>query len=217
MSAPIHELVICSVVEEIACQLKSIREGNDASGEFARKIKHTGSSRVTFPDSGYGPHDPDASFRHLKAKYPGIVIEVSYSQKRKDLRYLADDYILGSNGNIRAVVGLDIEYRGKMATLSVWQPRILINDDGSAELQAEQTVTDQVCLIIGPILNILTSVRYSVTKMANPLWTHKQTLIFVLQTLPQELHAGDTRAWKVIFPFLPRPFVHTLTRPRLHN
>jgi hypothetical protein len=55
-------------------------------------------------------------------------------------------YILGSNGNIRVVVGLDIEYLGKTATLSIWHPKFLIDNDGKEELQAEQTVTNQVCL-----------------------------------------------------------------------
>jgi hypothetical protein len=56
-----------------------------------------------------------------------------------------------------------------MATLSVWRPRILVNNDGSKELQAEQTVINQVCRVIGPILNILTSIRDSVTKTVNPI------------------------------------------------
>jgi len=47
------------------------------------------------------------------------VIEVLYLQKRKDLERLADDYILGSDSDIRVVVGLDIEYKtGKKAPLS---------------------------------------------------------------------------------------------------
>ena len=36
---------------------------------------------------------------------------MSYSQRRKDLERLADDYILGSDSDIRVVVGLDIEYK----------------------------------------------------------------------------------------------------------
>ena len=30
----------------------------------------------------FGGHDPDTSFKHLKAQFPGVVIELSYSQKR---------------------------------------------------------------------------------------------------------------------------------------
>jgi hypothetical protein len=217
MPTPLHEVVVRRVTRDILCQLDSIAERNDLSGEFARNIEDTGSSRLTFPDSDYGPHDPDGSFQHIGARYPGVIIEVSYSQKRKDLPRLADDYILGSDGNIRAVIGLDIEYRGKMATLSVWRPRFSINKDGEEELEAKQTVINQVCSVIGPILNILTSVRNSVTKMVDPIWTHKQPSIFILMTLPQELYVGDTWACKVIFPSLSWTFVYTLTTPRLHN
>jgi hypothetical protein len=84
----------------------------------------------------------------LKARsniYPGVVVEVSYSQKRRDLSRLADDYILGSDAEIRAVVGIDLDYRGgKRATLSVWCPRIEINDAGEKELVAHQTLSDLV-------------------------------------------------------------------------
>lgn len=73
------------------------------------------------------------------------MIEVSYSQKRKDLSRLADDYILGSYGNIRVVVGLDIEYKGsKEATLSVWRPHFETNKAGEKELVAQQTVANQI-------------------------------------------------------------------------
>jgi hypothetical protein len=44
-------------------------------------------------------HEPDAVFEHLEAQYPGVVIEASFTQKRKDLPRLADSYILGSDGN----------------------------------------------------------------------------------------------------------------------
>ena len=125
-----------------------------------------------------------------------------------------DNYILGSDGNICAVIGLDIEYRGKMATLSIWRPRFSINEDGEEELEDEQTVINQACLVIGLIQNILTSVRYSVTKIVNRIWTHKQP---ILKTLPPELYVGDTWACKVIFPYISRPFVYTLTTLRLHN
>ena len=60
-------------------------------------------------------------FWHLDKPYPGIVIEVLYTQKRKDLAIIAKDYILGSNGDICVVIGLDVEYySSKKATLLVW-------------------------------------------------------------------------------------------------
>ena len=90
----------------------------------------------------------NSSFEHLDAYYPSVVIEVSYSQKRKDLPRLADAYILGSDADIRVVVGLDIEYRGtKKATMSVWRPQYTVNHIGEKELVAAQVLTDQVSLL----------------------------------------------------------------------
>jgi hypothetical protein len=149
MPSVLHELVSGEVVREITRQLDSITSYEDESAQFARNITSSASGVIKLPDPEYGRHDPDASFGYLRTRYPGVVIEVSYSQKRKDLPYLADEYILGSNGNIRVVIGLDVEYRGKMATLSIWRPRFSINGDGDEELEAEQTVVNQVCLTYG--------------------------------------------------------------------
>jgi hypothetical protein len=91
-------------------------------------------------------HEPDISFKHKDAKWPGVLIEISYSQKRKDLSRLADNYIIGSDGNIKVVVGLDIEYRGtQTASLSIWRPQVKVSDeDGQKELIATQTEVDKV-------------------------------------------------------------------------
>jgi hypothetical protein len=61
--------------------------------------------------SKYDAHEPDAAFIHLDAQWPCIVLEVSFSQKEKELNDLAEDYILGSDGNIRVVIGLNIVER----------------------------------------------------------------------------------------------------------
>jgi hypothetical protein len=142
----LHETLIFYVTQEILRQLNTIAKSESRSAEFARDIENSGSSEISFTDSEYGPHQPDAAFQHINAQYPGVVIEVSFSQKRKDLARLADDYILGSDRDIRVVIGIDVEYKAsKKATLSVWRPQIVLNDAGEGELCAVQTLTDQVC------------------------------------------------------------------------
>lgn len=50
-------------------------------------------------------------------------LKLSYSQKKKDLSRLAHDYILGSDVNIRVVVGIDVDYKGsKKASVSILRP-----------------------------------------------------------------------------------------------
>ena len=70
------------------------------------------------------------------------MLEVAYSQKEKDLRDLAERYILGSDGNIRIVVGLGLNYRqpGK-ATISIWRPEIVM-EDGTEHLECVQKVAE---------------------------------------------------------------------------
>jgi hypothetical protein len=117
MPITLHKEFITSIIKKIQVQLRSIQ---DRSAKFANEIRPGGSASIKFTDKEYGKHNPDAQFRHSKAQFPGVVIKVSYSQKRKDLERLIDDYILGSDSNIRVVIGLDIEYKtGKKATLSV--------------------------------------------------------------------------------------------------
>ena len=153
-----HETFCARIVSELTNQLTALTTGSGEVADFARNIRPVGSPRLEFPiiegeeeeEGGgeevfeYDTHEPDAAFQHKDAQWPGVVLEVSYTQKRKDLKYLADDYIVGSNGNIGVVVGLDIEYgQFKRATLSVWRPEY-VKEDGQEYLIARQTVMDQV-------------------------------------------------------------------------
>ena len=162
MPSTVHETFILLVVEDILLQLRTLGSSSAPSSAFAQRIQPLVSSRITFKKNvkldststtqtaetfeTYIRHDPDASFAYESAKYPGVVIEVSYSQKRGYLNYLAENYILESNGNIRVVVGLDIDYRSsKKATISMWCPKIISNQqDGQSELVAETLLEGQV-------------------------------------------------------------------------
>ena len=152
MASALHELFLSSVQDEIFSQLKEIRNGSDtAAALFAKGVRPALSRVIKFPvdntPSTTKSKSPDASFWHCKAKYPGVITEVAYSQKRKMLGQLAKNYILDSNGRVQVVVGLDIEYRKKgsrKATLSVWRTRWFQADDGD-KLRVEEEITDEVC------------------------------------------------------------------------
>lgn len=106
------------------------------------------STEIYFPVDNAPPgakskHEPDASFWHKEAKYPGVIIEVAYSQKKR-LGQLAEDYLLDSNASVQVVVGLDIGYGKKdlrRATLSVWRTHVVNGN----ELRVVQMVADEVC------------------------------------------------------------------------
>jgi hypothetical protein len=153
MPTGVHELFIDGVEDAIRSQLKEIRSGLDPAASFARKVRAARSTKIYFPvdDVPYNvelKHEPDASFWHDDAQYPGVIIEVAYSQKRKRLARLAEDYLLDSDASVRGVVGLDIEYgkkESRKATLSVWRTKVFHTTAGD-ELRVIQEVADEVWL-----------------------------------------------------------------------
>jgi hypothetical protein len=54
-----------------------------------------------------------------------------YSQKRREVSRLANDYILNTDGSVNVVVYLDIDYKQpNKATISVWRPKYVEVDGG---------------------------------------------------------------------------------------
>lgn len=144
MPGQLHESLGEDIKQEILHQLNTIAQSGSPSAIFARDIRSRGSADIIFQDVEYSKHSPDASFQHPKAQYPGVILEVSHSQKKRDLSKLAYEYILGSDADIRVVVGIDVEYKGsKKATISVWRPHIGPNELGEQELSVVHTVADQ--------------------------------------------------------------------------
>lgn len=161
MITTIHESVRTSIVKEIEKQLRELGTGTGEATKYARNVTYEGSPRLEFladqDDQTGDRHDPDAVFEHADAKYPVAIIEVAFSQKAKELKYLADNYILGSNGNVRVVIGISIEYEGykkgtslkkenqsKKATFSIWRPQLVKDGNGEDVLEAVQHIKEQV-------------------------------------------------------------------------
>jgi hypothetical protein len=151
MPTNIHEIFLAGVEKAIESQLDIVRAGSDNAALFAQKVKCTRSSKIFFPvddaPDTTTKHEPDASFHHEDAKYPGVIIEVSYSQKQKKLIQLAKAYFLGSKATVQAVIGVDIEYgkkkRSRTAALSVWRTQLFHTVDGD-KLRVVQEITDEV-------------------------------------------------------------------------
>ena len=85
---------------------------------------------------------PDQSYRFKKARYPGVIVEVSYSTKKKNIPKLASEYILKSHGNVRLFIGLMLNYnRSAEASFCCWRPHF---DQQKNELSARAVVENQV-------------------------------------------------------------------------
>jgi hypothetical protein len=149
MPTAVHELFIARLEDAISSQLKSISEGSDDAAAFAQKVYPTRSTEIFFPVD-HAPlgtkskREPDASFCHRDARYPGVIIEVAYSQTKKCLGRLAEDYLLDSDTGVQVVVGLDIEYgkESQQATLSVWRTHV----DGNELRVAQQVAAEVYCV-----------------------------------------------------------------------
>lgn len=147
MPTAVHELFLKGVEDGIQSQLRALCDGSDKKARFAQKIQPAGSTEIRFApidSSSKSKYEPDASFWHDDAQYPGVIIEVAYSQKKARLRRLADNYLLDSDANVRVVIGLDIAYsnESRKATLSVWRPQLFDTVDGP-ELRAEEVVSGE--------------------------------------------------------------------------
>ncbi|KAF2729083.1 hypothetical protein EJ04DRAFT_502924 [Polyplosphaeria fusca] len=150
MPSGVHELFIDAVEDEIRSQLKAIRNGLGPEARFAQKVRPARSTEIEFSAGDAraaekSKYEPDASFWHDDAQFPGVIMEVAYSQKKKRLARLAEDYLLDSDANVQVVVGLDIEYGKKgsrKATLSVWRTHLFPVDEGS-ELRVVQEIISE--------------------------------------------------------------------------
>jgi hypothetical protein len=136
MPTPVHEIFCANVVRNIMKQLERFEQYNRPEARYAKEIQHFASSRLELPDqtddgtTKYIRREPDASFGHRLARFPGVIIEVCYAQKARQINSLADDYILCSDGSVNVVVCLDVEYRAsRKATLSIWRPQVILRDE----------------------------------------------------------------------------------------
>lgn len=142
-----HESFAESVSTEIISQLaKAGNQDNDVK-VVTDRIKSHGSPTIDLryydtKQAEYPKKTPDKSFGPGTNQFPLVVLEVAYSQPQKKLPRIADQYICSSNGNIKVVLGLDIEYndKSKKATTSIWRPGT--SDDG--DLITEEVRNDDV-------------------------------------------------------------------------
>ncbi|KAH9204659.1 hypothetical protein DL95DRAFT_471291 [Leptodontidium sp. 2 PMI_412] len=112
------------IIHEI-CDIKSAGGGSDLrfEGHYAERQ----------PDVGFRHLNPPQTKKKPKSPYPAFIIEVAASQTSEDLENMAYDYINGSKGKIKTVVGIDVGYKkqnvlknkysSKLATISIWKAK----------------------------------------------------------------------------------------------
>lgn len=148
-----HEMISSTLTKEIHDQLRHIIAGGDSAAEFASKIVSRGSTNIILDKGIFDGNKlirrrPDQQFQHMNSIYPGVVIEVVLMRLRsdRDLKKLASDFILGSNGQIKAFLGIYINYDRKSLMVSLWRPSYdTRNDERDGVLALKQVISNNVC------------------------------------------------------------------------
>lgn len=128
---------------EVAQAVRGFHKGGSTTLEMHAPRLENSSQETGDGEQGIVRRSPDASFFHDMAdtNAPLVVLEVSYSQQRKNLRQLADSYIVDSEHETRCMVGFDLAYTAperrkktrkvdKTATVAVWRAAVEQNQDG---------------------------------------------------------------------------------------
>ena len=145
METTLHGTFATILGKKIEKELKNLKKNQVETRRFIKKISHVVGA-IHFEDDGEKfKHVPDIRFHHEDAAWSGVVIEVSYSQKRKSLIDLAENYLLASDGGIRVMVGIDLEYKkSKEASISIWRLKTSPGHDGQPEGEVIQKLDNEV-------------------------------------------------------------------------
>jgi hypothetical protein len=80
---------------------------------------------------------PDASWGGVGHRYPGITIEVAYSQSERSLVEKINKVLGYSGGHVRYVIGIKIGYSTTFASIQVWRSYFKRSGNSSRRLKFE--------------------------------------------------------------------------------
>lgn len=123
MSGPLHDYLQHRINFRVTTWLESLISGSGAVARFAKRVV-SGSNRKVILNSPCREVCPDGLFKYRGTKWPGVILEISYSEKMKDAQKKAEDYIKRSEGEVRMVIVVKTDY-GKKATkeasFTIWR------------------------------------------------------------------------------------------------
>lgn len=122
MHGRIHELTVWAMSDLIRSQLAAIAENpsNENTKRLIHDIRPALSSHVKLSDPKTF-REPDQQFFIKGSYYPGVVIEIAYSESFEQLQHKAYDFTVRSGGEVQLVIGLE-RAREKSFKISTWQP-----------------------------------------------------------------------------------------------
>ncbi|OAL30150.1 hypothetical protein AYO20_08866 [Fonsecaea nubica] len=185
-----HEYTSRRFHELLKTGLASICHGTPEEGQFMKQIRSGGSSDV---DGVQGPsmHEPDDYIFCRGHPFYGLVLEVAYSQKSKELENLARFYLFEADRNVQKVIGISIDYdRSKKVTLHTWQRDSSDTTTGGQLQHSLQEVrTETGAWVPGPPLQI--SVLDIAPLHSVPSSLYGATIQIPLDELCEEIEYGE--------------------------
>ena len=157
MPFSIHELFTRKVLNTILQEIHTFAgelPPTSALSRFLGDIETFGSTDVYAADDSRHRRSPDHSIRCKGTRFPAIVIETAYSQSEKKLRRVAHDWIVLSHGNVKMVIGLEMNYQLPLRTSSgtqvgqvlVWEP--VLRRELDHDILTSQCTFQKVCCSI---------------------------------------------------------------------
>ena len=147
MATTLHNTFASKLATKIMERFESLAKNQVETRPFIDKLDSVNGAIHFEQDGKQFKHVPDIRFHHKDAAWPGVVLEISYSQKRKSLVDLAENYLLASNGGIRVMVGIDLDYKkSKEASISIWRLEISPCDDGELQGEVIQELDNEVSI-----------------------------------------------------------------------
>lgn len=126
MITALHENFVQSISKKIQEFLDEHKQSEcNVVSKIAKSLEGVGSGNVVPPEIEYNGKQPDQGYQLLfdGCEYPGLVIEVAWNQNKSDLKEKAKHYFECTNGQIRTVVGLNLNdiYVKQQAAEKKWK------------------------------------------------------------------------------------------------
>ncbi len=143
-----HGLMAQHVSDLVMGQIREMKSRYPAFVDSLDQLHDTRTTTRTLSSgteagAAFCERDPDGSFGCFGWENPGLVLEVLYSQSRRDVNYLEYDHLVMSNGATKCLVAVDIAYRGRAGRLLIFEREI--HEENGALVLGTRMVFSEVC------------------------------------------------------------------------
>lgn len=101
----------------------------------------------------------------MNTPYPDVIIKISNSQTKKNLAYLADQYVAETSGSVKVIIEIKLDYSGTLkAELSSRRPQY-VEESGQQYLISKQEISSEVREVTNLCLHVTDESSFFVGEM----------------------------------------------------